>query len=519
MGVPGVIPCCCSNDCEIQIDAFDGTLSGFTTTGTPSVAAGLLEMSAGDVVEGNTDPTNATDAIHFRTYPQTADATAKMRLECARTDADNLLFGELSIAAGAGTIRVGVREEGIETWLSDPETLEDVNAELNDRSTLTLCWEPGPTIDPIDGFIESSALSFTNTNIWNDPDESLWVIDDVYTSSDGFTGTIGEKWGGFNFESIPFGSTINGLEVAIKIYGTENSGAFTPTVETVQFVDQDDNLVGDDKAASEATPIDDTVQMGWGGSTDDWNITGLSAAMLRSASFGIYFAFNFDSNEVFIDSVTVRVFYTAPSSEGGTLALTYRNTASPNTVQCASTSGAFAPGAGKAAAISVQAGDWDYTDYELKYHQSGSRPSCPTCDCTVPGITCGSCVGTTVDQYVVDLGVGGWTDGTCDECDLVAGEYTLSRISLCDWTGGAGTEDVNCYGVGISASIVPGVTGFFWQVIVFTALGLTYARYQGAILDSGDCGTDTVTLTKVSEGNGAGVCGGSLPATITIEPA
>ena len=510
-----MIPCCCSSDCEIQIDAFDGTLSGFTTTGTPSVAAGLLEMSAGDIVEGNTDPTNSTDAIHFRTYPQTADATAKMRLECARTDADNLLFGELSIAAGAGTIRVGVREEGIETWLSDATTLEDTGAELNDRSTLTLCWEPGETIDPIDGFVESSARTFTDTNTWNDPDESLWVDDDVYASSAGFTGIIGERWGGFNFEQIPYGSTINGLEVGIKLYGSENSGALTPTIETVQFIDQDGNAIGDNKATSNATPIADST-LGWGGEADDWNITGLSAAMIRSANFAISFDFDFDTNEVFIDSVTVRVFYTAPAVQGGTLSLTYLNTAAPNTVQCASSTGAFAPGSGKASAISVQTGDWDYTDYEFKYHESGSRPSCPACNCTTPGITCQGCVGTTAEQYVVDLGVGGWTDGTCDECDLVSGEYTLSRFGKCDWLVGIpAISDVDC-GFGISAAIVPGVTGSFWQVIVADGAGL-YARYVGGIVSADDCGTDPVTLGKVSENTNAR-CGGSLPATITIEP-
>ena len=103
--------CCCeplAEDCTIGADTFDTDLSAFDTTGTPSVSAGLLEMSAGDAVILIAEPTTADNATHQETFPLNTDSAASMMLVAAYEDSSNYLFGELEKDSGVGTIRVGI---------------------------------------------------------------------------------------------------------------------------------------------------------------------------------------------------------------------------------------------------------------------------------------------------------------------------------------------------------------------------------------------------------------------------
>jgi hypothetical protein len=66
-----------------------------------------------------------------------------MRLEVAKLDDDNKLYGELSIADGEGTIRLVQVLDGTTTFLTDAMPVQDTYAQLNDRHRLALCWMPG----------------------------------------------------------------------------------------------------------------------------------------------------------------------------------------------------------------------------------------------------------------------------------------------------------------------------------------------------------------------------------------
>ncbi len=135
------------------------------------------------------------------------------------------------------------------------------------------------------------------------------------------------------------------------------------------------------------------------------------------------------------------------------------------------------------------------------------------------------------DEVVLDLGAGGWTDTWgCDQCDEIAGEYTLDMGGAC--MAGTYTDEAICniFGPGdidLFIGFVHLVDGDQWylqaSVIVRTDNDAyrSEAYWESARYDYGcqPCDADfPITLTKTSESHGpSNPCEGSMPNTITLD--
>jgi hypothetical protein len=126
-------------------------------------------------------------------------------------------------------------------------------------------------------------------------------------------------------------------------------------------------------------------------------------------------------------------------------------------------------------------------------------------------------------DYLVDLGVGGWTNNACDNCPSVAGQFIVTYDSPCQYFYNFPYPISPCT-IGIEAYI----SSWTWQLLVRlgTGNGAGFDPYPAnAIYASSSfepCAdamiNAQVTLTKTYE-NTSDKCTGSLPATVTIEPA
>ena len=116
----------------------------------------------------------------------------------------------------------------------------------------------------------------------------------------------------FDFSAIPDGSTIDGIYVTTAGAYANGAGGYT----LVQLVNASSALVGDNKAA---TPVPLTLNTitanNWGGSTDTWSATP-TAAMVKSANFGVALGFRptADDCDIYMDYVRMTVYYTEPPS-------------------------------------------------------------------------------------------------------------------------------------------------------------------------------------------------------------
>ena len=163
-----------------------------------------------------------------------------------------------------------------------------------------------------------TAGSYVNGSgsVWNSP--SLATADDNSPAWSGLPKNLYSYYlrlTNFGF-SIPSGSTIDGIWVRIKRYASH--------VDSI-----DDGIVqlrdtggptGDNKARI-ATGFPhwptsyETVY--YGGSTDDWNVSGLDTDLVNDSSFGIDVVADSDiasSRTAYIDVVEIRVYYTEPDT-------------------------------------------------------------------------------------------------------------------------------------------------------------------------------------------------------------
>jgi hypothetical protein len=402
---------CCACDepeggCTIDTDTFDdAALAKWTNTGA-SVAGGLLLMGAGDSVVLLEEPDLATDGTHQITYAQTASATATLRIFTNRADGNQELFGELAIDGGEGTLRVGTRIGGSDTFISQDITVDDVDADLNERHRLELCWEPGGEQEPLeDTWLSGSQADVTGVD-WVTP-ELAWLPlaidggDALYAFSGPGTSTS------LIFQnlrvSIPPGSTINGISIGVSARDGDETES-TIKVAAIRLLDGSGSEVGDTYSDPNFTAFNPTFSThGRGGATDDWN-AGLTWEDVTSSLFGFFVVLeNFDEFErqAEVDSAGVQIWYTTPDRGPGKLTLTYLNS-SNSEVQCAIGSTHWT-GAGKKLGMSVSAGSWDFTEYTASYHNSARWPGCPECsDCSVE---CQPCEPDTpaAQQYVIDF--------------------------------------------------------------------------------------------------------------------
>lgn len=531
---------CCTDPCTIGTDTFDTDLSQFATTGSPSVSAGSLLMSPGDRVIFTPEPATDDDGVRVQTFPLTADATATMRLIAAWTDANNYLFGELSIAASAGMIRLGRLEGGASSWLTDAETLEDTGAELNDRSTATMCWQPGQPTTPVALSVSGFAGAGFGTS-WSAPDSVTspsGTHAEFSAASTVTTETLTANTFGF---AIPPGSTIDGIGVSALI---EHDGMDTDYVDSlVSLVDRTGTGVGDNKATGLSLNSFET-NVGWGDDTDDWN-AGLTWADIIHPNFGVIFQFtnNGNAGNIRVRGVAIGVWFTTPDRKAGHLTLSYGNTATPNTKQCVKAMSIY-DADGLKTGISVSAGDWDFTTYEVKYLVSASRPTCPDCgdDCSVEeGPPCDCCdpAFPAAESYLLDLGAGGWTDAGCGYCNEVTGQYVLEAADDCRWVYFEAMDDCPGHPCACADTRVLAINLWlhrneedecFWDltVAVYSLCDPTEpdpsacgsgARFQSAPLASlEDCQDMPVELIKVSDATDYD-CNGALPAIVDLDTA
>ena len=121
----------------------------------------------------------------------------------------------------------------------------------------------------------------------------------------------------FDF-AIPAGATIDGIEVKINKYAQWNTATEFVKDSDIYLVDETNNTCGNDKAdTSTAWSTNPSTEVTYGSSTDTWN-SGLSAANINDADFGIAISALVDGSSgspptpepANIDYIAIKVYYT-----------------------------------------------------------------------------------------------------------------------------------------------------------------------------------------------------------------
>lgn len=194
-------------------------------------------------------------------------------------------------------------------------------------------------------------------------------------------------------------------------------------------------------------------------------------------------------------------------------------------------------------ALGLDAGTVNYTNASFEKHGDLHE------GCNVCGALCEDCCDPAVPPfpfYRVDLGAGGWTDARCAQCNELLGEYIVDYLSACHWR----YTDTNYCALDISVCNLCGTTADLqidleligsapscsWRVTVTLTPSpidpscgapcttLTRVVYDsGTLADDQQCQTLPVTLNKTTEfgitGGVLSICGGTMPASITLEAA
>ncbi len=163
---------------------------------------------------------------------------------------------------------------------------------------------------------------------------------------------------------------------------------------------------------------------------------------------------------------------------------------------------------------------------------TGRRFVSRRCCCTTGPVDCGalSCPA----SFAVDLGAGGWVDGTCGNCGEFNGVFVadfLTSFPFCVWEH-VGLSPPCSDDIQVSLQDPDTTASFFFIGLIITRpivppIGVSRAEYSSSTWDSianPTClhladGDGKITLTKDSESHLGGTCSGTMPATITIEDA
>lgn len=160
--------------------------------------------------------------------------------------------------------------------------------------------------------------------------------------------------------------------------------------------------------------------------------------------------------------------------------------------------------------------------------------------CCCGNTTCGICGSEVKSSYSVDFGAGGWTDDGCDYCDQVVGEFVLGELTddlveccatyedspVCSYAASCETNK-NMYFRLLLCIVDAGGGQLKWRLNVDINLVLEqnpscpneFARavFESDPFNGTDCNVVPVDLNRTSQSLPGGVCGGSLPATITLD--
>jgi hypothetical protein len=522
-----MIPCpdCCPS-CVIGTDTFAGDLSAFTETGSPTISSGILQLGAGDGVTHDTAAAGVGDAVRTYFTITTSPTNGTIRAEIAKSDSSNLLYGEVIKTGSTWEIVVGHRVGGTDTEYT---SVVELSGAPSNPIIVCLSWEPGETQTP-ESFDTGGHYPNTATDSgWTNSSNIL--LDDGNSATHFLpASTTSGQLAALDFRfPLPPGSTIDGILVVIQARAATASN--TIQIWEVQLYNKDGNAVGDVKVQTGQLTTT-MANYTFGGDTDNWN-AGLAWDDFLSTVSGVRMLFR-NVNPISIDTVSVDVvlmelWFTTPERTPGRLRLSING-------ECVTEYSAENPDDGLLAGVRSVAGDWEIDDWNYEYLQSASRPNCGVCACdTEDAEPCPCCDDgfPAAAEYVIDLGAGGWTDSTCSFCDDVAGEFLLTSASSCVWSY---TDEIacpdngggNCYPriIVMSLTLVTSGETCKW---VFRMSGpgvcdpadnqLSFlAVYESGDMSSGeDCQSLPVTLNKVTDTNA--VCGGALPATITLEAA
>jgi hypothetical protein len=529
-------PLCCGCSCTIYTNDFSAALSGFTTTGSPSTSGGLLVMTAGDRVIATTEPSSASDSIHLTTGALTTDATATLRLICAWVDSSNYLFGEVSRAAGAITLRLGQVAGGVSTWLTDAVTVQDTGAELDERHVISLCWTPGPVLEE-----EAAAQTLLpwratdNGGDWSDETEVLELEGAAATTSFG----VGEDETDIIEAYFQFGFAPGFIPEEVEVGWLANKSDVDPVGVTDSFAQliDDSGFIGANEATEAYSIADDPAETAGGyDPLDTWGAT-LTDTIVNSTEFGVGLRFKRDDTgagtTVNLYHVTMSVRGTIPERRHGRLRLSYQNS-SDSSLDCATDYAVVLTGDGldgKAAGLAVTAGDWDFDAFTLSYGQSASRPTCPACTCTVEVGQCDCCdpAEPPAVEYLLDFSGVALVDDECNGCDQVDGFYVVEQISPCFWffrdSLGTCTHDATAPG-GLSVTLTlhdnPGfpMESCRWRAMIgYQSIEQNGPEAAWAMYESDEiasCDDMPVTLNKVTD-YVVDSCTGTFPASITLD--
>jgi len=163
---------------------------------------------------------------------------------------------------------------------------------------------------------ETASESPWSDNDWVTP-ENIYVNDGNTASVTAATFDSGDqtrvlKATGFDFSIIPDGSTIDGVILRVNNWYA-NGGV---SIDLASLLDTSKARVGDNKYATPHVLTTDTAHVdSAGGATDTWG-NSLTAAWVKNSSFGVglgYLATPVKDSDVFVDYVTLEIYYTAPS--------------------------------------------------------------------------------------------------------------------------------------------------------------------------------------------------------------
>ena len=533
-------PCC---ECVIATDTFDGALSLWTqVAGSWSTSGGLLTHTgtSGTIIL-NTAATSAGSAVRVETFPYTASATATLRFRLAYYDADNYLFGEISYAAGSGSIRLGHVIKGIERWLGDAVTITPTS-----RPTICFSWRPGADQTQIDSYAIRLPGRGENGGggLWTNP-ENITADDTLnasytFTADEEETGLLdGDTFGFF----IPGGSIIN--DITIGAVAERDAGESvvvqTFTLAIPGFTPVNSNFVADQLVPQPEGGIELT------GTVAEWDIVEVQASDINADTFTVTLECRQTeapgTSNVTVDFFVCQVGYTTPPRAGGRLTLSYDG-------DCVSAFGVTAHQSGLKSGMEVISGVWDWTSYDYSYLYSVSRPTCPTCTCdTGDGPPCDCCdpAFPAAEQYVVDLtamnlqdrAAGGFCGGC--ECSVINGAYVLTAEGDCKWSYyGSYTctltfsevEEERAFSIVLTLADDGSMMGTCkWRLDITgdipsncldgaagTEFNELRIAYEVALADDESCQVMPKTLTRVLNQMGY-FCGaaGTTPATVEID--
>jgi hypothetical protein len=161
----------------------------------------------------------------------------------------------------------------------------------------------------------------TPTNIYADDGATANITAATYDTNDRSFLLIAT---GFDFSAIPDGSTIDGVQVVINCWYRSGTGANQGDLARLYDGSAGIGTAKWSASTPQALGTNSATTYTLGGSADVWGAT-LTAALVKSSGFGVYFGFQATANnsDIDVDYITVEVWYTPPAAGiTGTLAAT-----------------------------------------------------------------------------------------------------------------------------------------------------------------------------------------------------